>query len=337
MEMHNPIHAPATVSFALVEDLLLALEVRCGAEGLQKILKRAEFSARDNHTKTRLSRDQIVRLYQVAAQQSGDEMMGLWSRPIRPGALKQICTTILGASSIGAGIYRMATFWNLVLDDYFLEISNANQCVVVQLKPRGRGDVNRFGHMLMLKLAHGLASWLAGRELPVAQVDFAFAKPPFAADYPVLFPCEARFDQPFTAISFDRALWSLPIQRTASDLQRFLTHAPRDWIFTESNEHALTLKLREMVYTARFDLTLNDAAAALHVTPRTLIRRLNAQGSSFQAIKDSLRRDMAIAGLTEGQPIEALAQTLGFASAATFHRAFKHWTGDTPAAYRDRI
>ena len=71
------------------------------------------------------------------------------------------------------------------------------------------------------------------------------------------------------------------------------------------------------------------------MTPRTLIRKLDADGTSFQTIKDGLRRDIAIRRLQTGDAsIEAIAQDVGFASAASFHKAFHRWTGATPSAYR---
>ena len=67
----------------------------------------------------------------------------------------------------------------------------------------------------------------------------------------------------------------------------------------------------------------------------TLQRRLAADGTSFQALKDELRRDLAIVRLnTSTVPLAALADELGFADSAAFQRAFKSWTGSAPGAYR---
>jgi AraC-like DNA-binding protein len=65
------------------------------------------------------------------------------------------------------------------------------------------------------------------------------------------------------------------------------------------------------------------------------MRRLDANGTSFQAIKDGLRRDIAIRDLQGGQKsTEEISQDVGFSTAANFHRAFKRWTGATPSSYR---
>jgi len=66
-----------------------------------------------------------------------------------------------------------------------------------------------------------------------------------------------------------------------------------------------------------------------------LQKRLAADGTSYQALKDVLRRYLAIVRLhTSSVPLVALADELGFADSAAFQRAFKHWTGSAPGAYR---
>ena len=327
----------STVSFALIEDLLRAIQGIASDADYQACLKRAGLSTPTDARLARVSRDQIVELYQAASRMTGDEMMGLWSRPIRTGALKQICTSMIGGSSLGAAIFRMVTFWNLVLDDYHLHLEAREELVSLAIRPRAGGadaEVNRFGHMLLLKLTHGLASWLSGQELPLVRVSFVFPQPTFAPEYAVLFPVEVDFSSDHSSIAFDRRLWSRPVQRTTADLHAFLTRAPRDWIFTTSQDHNLTRRIRGILQSQSFDVTLDDTANALHLTPRTLIRHLQSQDTSFQAIKDDLRRDLAIAKLRDGLAVEVIAEETGFSSASTFHRAFRRWTGDVPSAFR---
>lgn len=73
----------------------------------------------------------------------------------------------------------------------------------------------------------------------------------------------------------------------------------------------------------------------MHTSPQTLRRHLREEGSSFQELKDHLRRDLAIYYLGRNEmTIEIIAEQLGFSEPSAFHRAFKKWTGLTPGAYR---
>ncbi len=68
------------------------------------------------------------------------------------------------------------------------------------------------------------------------------------------------------------------------------------------------------------------------VCPLILLRE---EGSSFQELKDHLRRDLAIYHLGRDElAIQDIAEQLGFSKPSAFHRAFKKWTGLTPGAYR---
>ena len=83
--------------------------------------------------------------------------------------------------------------------------------------------------------------------------------------------------------------------------------------------------------------TLQTAAAHLRTSPRTLKRRLQEEGTTFQDLLDSVRCDLAKRYLEE--PRLALGEVsflLGFSEPSAFHRAFKRWTGKTPLAYRQR-
>jgi AraC-like DNA-binding protein len=79
----------------------------------------------------------------------------------------------------------------------------------------------------------------------------------------------------------------------------------------------------------------DEIAAGLFLSPRTLHRRLADEGSSFRAIKDALRRDMALSRLSKtDESIARIAAELGYADNSTFYRACLEWTGLPPREYR---
>ncbi|AFO93468.1 AraC family transcriptional regulator (plasmid) [Phaeobacter inhibens] len=326
----------ATVSSEFIEDWLNALRTHSSGEQMSSFLSRSGMTAPNGISAQRITLDQIFRLYQIAAVETGDEMMGLWNRPIRARALQHLLTAVREASSLTSALYRFSTFWNLLLDDYQFELHTRDDLVVLELRPIGDQVPQRFGHMLILKLAHGLMSWLVGHEVPVKAVQFAFGCPEFAEDYATIFPASVDFGASYSSITFERTMFGPPHSRSKPEVIKFLRRAPRDWIFTSCWEHTQSLQIREFLYQSNWvDCQLVDAARALRVTPRTLMRRLDADGTSFQAIKDGLRRDIAIRDLQSGQKsTEEISQDVGFSTAANFHRAFKRWTGATPSSYR---
>jgi AraC-like DNA-binding protein len=82
-------------------------------------------------------------------------------------------------------------------------------------------------------------------------------------------------------------------------------------------------------------LRIEEVARALGYSRQTLYRRLRAEGTTFEAVLDALRRRVALRLIrTEGLPVKEAAWRLGFSDPAAFSRAFKRWTGESPSAKR---
>jgi AraC-like DNA-binding protein len=73
------------------------------------------------------------------------------------------------------------------------------------------------------------------------------------------------------------------------------------------------------------------------VSVRTLHRQIREEGSSLQALKDEARRDQAVELLSRGQrSVKQVASAVGFRNEKSFTRAFRSWTGTSPAGFRNR-
>lgn len=83
-------------------------------------------------------------------------------------------------------------------------------------------------------------------------------------------------------------------------------------------------------------LSLAELARKLRLSSRTLQRRLRDEGTSAARLLDELRRARAEAYLAMGLPIAEVSYLLGFGEPSVFHRAWKRWTGETPAESRVR-
>ena len=80
-----------------------------------------------------------------------------------------------------------------------------------------------------------------------------------------------------------------------------------------------------------------QAAQAFGMGPRTFARRLQQENLHYSALVDGERRQLACAAVADStRSFSDIAQSLGFAEASVFHRAFKRWTGYTPGQWRSR-
>ncbi len=290
-----------------------------------------------NVATTRVTRAQFTRLYGCLALAMEDEMLGLWSRPIRSGTLKYLGLNLLDAPSLLVALYRFTRFWNLLLDDYRLDLFRHERIATIRLSSRQSPPrINVFGHELMVKLVHGTASWLIGEKLPVDSVGFMFPQPRDFREYAALFPERVDFDQPHTFIRFAETPPQRPFRRTKAELLQFVRKAPDDWIFVALDYTSLAQRVRHFVVARiRDDPSLAQTGLALRQSTRSLSRRLALEGQTYRAIKDGARRDLSIERLVKTRdPVAQIAADVGFENLSAFHRAFRTWTGSTPRSYR---
>jgi AraC-like DNA-binding protein len=327
-----------TVSSHFLHGMLDYLRTHRGNKAVTQVLASAAIPASLLHQPdARLTRQQYVALYRTVAAALDDEMLGLWSRPIRTGTLKYLMLSLLDAPTVLVALNRFVRFWNLLLDDYRLQLSTRSDLVRLALVARAPDtQATPLGHALMMKLVHGIASWLRGKEIGLHGVEFGFARPRRVEDYAFLFPGDVRFDAGATRIDFAYADCAQTFARAKHELWAFLKAAPEDWTFSALHRASIAARTREYLeqHLAQ-PATIQDLAQALHLSVRTLNRRFAEEGTQFQAVKDGLRRDIAVHRLANSNTaVAALAFDLGFADATGFCRAFKHWTGSSPSDYR---
>jgi AraC-like DNA-binding protein len=142
-----------------------------------------------------------------------------------------------------------------------------------------------------------------------------------------------------TSLEFSTASLDRPLPRRDPDLAAYFDEQLRQSLGpggAPSLSAAVRRALDEHFALGRVP-TEERIAAALAVGPRTLRRRLAAEGTSLRALLDEVRRDRAILELTRGDlSLVELAASLGFSDQSAFSRAFTRWTGLSPRAYRLR-
>jgi len=188
----------------------------------------------------------------------------------------------------------------------------------------------------MLVGLHSIGCALTGSEQR-GVAELAIPEPHYPVKVSPLLP-EMRFDQPAHRLVFDAARLDAPIvtaDRTALSLAQALCERALEELGFDGE---LVDRVRRLVagdnggYRA-----LEQVARLLHMSPRTLKRRLASQGVSFSALVEQERRQRALVLLRQPRlSIDDVAERLDYATASTFVRAFHRWMGTTPAAYRRR-
>ena len=131
-----------------------------------------------------------------------------------------------------------------------------------------------------------------------------------------------------------------PVLQLTSSVESYLRRAPSSMLLTYRDQTSYTERVKRLVRKDLSDplLSFEQIARTLNTTPQTLRRKLMKEGQGFQDIKNEMRRDVAIELLTDTDvKMSEIANRLGFSELATFHRAFREWTGVTPGNFRSGI
>ncbi|MNM92299.1 HTH-type transcriptional regulator VirS [compost metagenome] len=157
------------------------------------------------------------------------------------------------------------------------------------------------------------------------------------AGYQAVFQCPVEFDQAFSGVLIDNAVLDTPLPQADAQLARVHQQYAAARLAALSPPEALAQDLRRWIDSQLYGQvpTRSRAAQALGLTPRTLARRMQQQQLDFSGLLDEARRDAALHAVANtAQALADIGQSLGFAEPSTFWRAFKRWTGMTPAQWR---
>jgi AraC-like DNA-binding protein len=284
----------------------------------------------------RVTADQYATLLRLLIERLDDEALGLLSRRLKRGSFELVARSAIGATTVERAMRRVARTFRLLQDDVVLEPAREGSLAGLALcflNPSVARQV--FLHELLLRVLWRLLAWLAGGRLPAARFDFAFETPPYAGSYGKIFPAPLQFERHASAFWFDAERLQGAVRRDEAALRAFIADAQANVIVPRRFDVVSARVRSHLQQTLPTWPDLAATADALHISNSTLQRRLAVEGTSYQTLKDELRRDMAIARLnTSSAPLAALAYELGFGDSAAFQRAFKQWTGSAPGAYR---
>ncbi|MFJ4387239.1 AraC family transcriptional regulator [Pseudomonas sp. NPDC089408] len=330
--------AKDTISMHLVREALLQT---CPAgEPDRGLLARAGIDADQLHlAEARVPAQAYARLWRLLARRCNDEFFAMDPRGLRTGSLAFMCRASMAQPTLGASLETALAFLSLMLEDLHPAlVCQQGLAEIVINEPRDEPR-RAFTYFTFWMIVHGVACWLAGRRLPILAIDLRCSAPPFCGDYRVMFSDNLHFERPLTRLVMAADGLDQPTRRSEGELQRFLAEAPGNILVKYRDPASLGLRIRSDLLgldPGRWPDT-DSLARRLCLSPSTLRRRLAEEGQSYQGLKDSVRRELAIAWLGQAQPgMAEIAERLGFADSSSFYKAFRKWFGCNPGQYREQ-
>lgn len=302
-----------------------------------------------------------ARLYKAAAvemQQLGHPVP--WAAGLGGEAFDVRCHCMIGARNLRDAL-RLAERFDLLLYplnkyrmclleepagrtvklSYVIDVSDAVEAFI----PKGWDRKNTSltaARTSGLIVWHALCGWLTGHSLTAAEL--RIDAPPVNQEYQESLMCTINgpvfFDAGENTCTFDREHLDRRVVHTQDSLQDFLRNSVYHLIAMDKVPASTSAAIKSLI---SIDLpqgmpTFAQIAEMLYMSESSLRRRLQAEETSYQAIKDAVRCEVAIDKLVnEHARVADIAELLGFTEPSSFVRSFKSWTGATPKKYKERI
>lgn len=329
--------ALGTTSLPPVQQFLQAAR-HCGVE-IAPALEQANIDPASLQIKdTRLSGEQFQQLLHYLIEHANHPLFGLYSaRFIQPDRFYLLGQIGLSSDNFAQAIKQAMPLEKLVGDMGITEL---------RAHPQGLKMVwhCQYSHPMVIPhlIDNVLASWVNFARFLIqdsraSPVELKLTRPHPTANevkqYQRLFSCPVLFEQSENAILIDKALLLRPLPNGDNQRLKLLMQSAKLQLEDIDKADQLTLAaarvIRQQLPQAKLNRDL--IASQLHLSGRTLQRKLLKQGLSYQALVDSVRHEMANYWLScSGLSLSEIALELGFSDVRVFFRAYKNWSGHSP-------
>lgn len=282
-------------------------------------------------------------LLEMAARELGVASLGLeWALGI-PAHFPETGPMLLladAAETFGEWLGRAVQYWRLQTNAVTPQIvyHDAPDAVGVRLVRNGPQTVARQQAEHIAGKITRLARAVLDEEVDPVQVSFTHARPDDTALHDLLFRCRLEFGASHDEILFHRDILAKTVGGRAGDTEAIVDEFVRHRIgllprYKPSVSTSTALAIRTVLGAGI--CCKEFIAHALGCSPRKLQRLLAREGTTYEDILDTVRREMACEFLADSMaPIAAIGGMLDFASPAAMTLAVRRWTGMTPSDYR---
>jgi AraC-like DNA-binding protein len=292
--------------------------------------------------KLNMTPKQLNDLWMNASHLSKDPLFGLHlGESMQATALGMVGLIIQHSSTVGEALEQAGSLVHLITDLFGMQISTGKRSFSVQFIPYKDGQREHtvaFRQMMDLFMAYTLHE-LDG--LVLEKIQPLRVKLPHEAaqlpEYQRVLRCEDIKQSAEYVIELDLSYRDMPILTANYELQSLLLQKAGAMDQQLNGIPHLRTRLSSyLLANAYLGIpSLEELAANFNTSARTLQRRLQEEGLSYQQLAESVRKSLALHYLAAGTyPVKEISYILGYNEMSAFTRAFKRWTGSSPANYQ---
>lgn len=262
------------------------------------------------------------------------------ARLVSPRHLGVLGYLIVACSTLGEALERLDRYGRLFNDGHDMRIAvSQGQIQLVWSHVGSTEGEYRYAELGACVLAQ-FADNLIEPELHMTEVGFAHAEPASAAALREFFSCDVRFEQGCNYVCFPLEYLQVGLRQPDQSLRAILEQQAEQALADLPQVDPLIDSIRQQVVRACHEgtPTLEQVAQQMHMTPRTVQRRLRELGMSYQDVLDQSRLQLCELYLKDSRiALADVAQLLGYSDQSALTRAYRRWTGLTPLQKRQQL
>ncbi len=278
-------------------------------------------------------------LWQFLADRSGDDYFGLHAAlNLEPGEFDVMDFAIRTSTTLRQAFENAQRYNRLLHDVAEFELADDGKtgCLSHYFRDDPKGACIQAADFTLAS-AYAIGKVITEQPWVPVRVCFQHDQPADLSAYKTVFPCELAFNCTRNRLEFDSIILDYPVVDCDPALNAVLTrHADQLLIKLPECQHLIEQVRTQVAACLRHgEPSIEHVANGLHMTPRTLQRRLKESNTSYKQLLDTMRKALAERYLRESNfGVSEVAYLLGYSEPSAFHRAFRRWYGESPARFR---
>lgn len=342
-QAHDLTRHPRTGTASTLSSWARAIARALDAAGIDSVplLDRAGLDRKllDDPT-ARYPQDRLTAFWRLAVEASGDETLGLKvSRYLTPTTFHALGFASASASTLREAFEQIERYFRVVSNTGGLGLDRVGEVYELRITLPGEGPapadeaIDAFVSIFVRTCRSRV-----GRDYSPLRIRLRRPEPGDPQAFLDVFRCPVEFAADDNVLIFDRATLEKPLADANPELARH-------------NEQVLVRLLAELersdirarVHAALIDLlsrgepSAEKVAARLHMSLRSLQRKLAEIGVSYESLLTNTRHELALSYIHDARySVAEITYLLGFSDSSSFSRAFRRWTGVSPSVYRQQ-
>jgi AraC-like DNA-binding protein len=282
------------------------------------------------------SHEQLYRLWRRVLDLTGDDALGLRvAREIRPPAFHVVGYIMSSSSTLRRALYRYTQYYRLIMPNSIASITKSRDCTTLAFQLEdGMPHIDTFTDIVVGGTL-AFIRWISGCEIHPREIHFRRPRPSNEAVFDEFFHCRIVYGAAQDALVFLNQDLEHPLLAADEELASALEALANQYL-EKTTVDQISIRVRTLLTEnlSRGGVCRAAIAKELHLTERTLLRRLKAEGTTFVDLLSDVRQELAMKHLRQpGAKVSGMGHLLGFSDDGAFSRAFKTWTGQPPGSF----